>query len=119
MACLEAGEEGNRDDGAIAQDPSDDVTFLYKLVPGLASSSHGLNVARMAGIPESVLSIARRKRIELESAVRDRVEARKRNKLEMVLRALARQQQRRDAGDADNDEDEDGRKLIELCKTLA
>ncbi|GAA5830215.1 hypothetical protein JCM3766R1_002826 [Sporobolomyces carnicolor] len=119
MACLEAGEEGNRDDGAIAQDPSDDVTFLYKLVPGLASSSHGLNVARMAGIPESVLSIARRKRIELESAVRDRVEARKRNKLEMALRALARQQQRRDAGDADSDEEEDGRKLIELCKTLA
>lgn len=35
-----------------------DVTFLYKLVDGICSHSHGLNVARMAGIQESVIEVA-------------------------------------------------------------
>ena len=34
------------------------VTFLYKLVPGVAPSSFGLNVARMAGLPPSVVARA-------------------------------------------------------------
>lgn len=32
-----------------------DVTFLYRLVDGICSHSHGLNVARMAGIDESII----------------------------------------------------------------
>lgn len=35
-----------------------DVTFLYRLVDGICSHSHGLNVARMAGIDESILRSA-------------------------------------------------------------
>lgn len=35
-----------------------DVTFLYKLVDGICSHSHGLNVARMAGIEESIIDRA-------------------------------------------------------------
>lgn len=35
-----------------------DVTFLYKLVDGVCRHSHGLNVARMAGIQESVIDAA-------------------------------------------------------------
>ncbi|EPY53259.1 MutS protein 3 [Schizosaccharomyces cryophilus OY26] len=31
------------------------ISFLYKLVPGIASRSYGLNVARMAGIPISII----------------------------------------------------------------
>ncbi|WBW72667.1 MutS protein-like protein 3 [Schizosaccharomyces osmophilus] len=34
---------------------SQSISFLYKLVPGIASRSYGLNVAKMAGIPNSVI----------------------------------------------------------------
>lgn len=44
------------------------ITFLYKLVPGLADRSFGLNVARMASLPESVVHKAAAKAAEIESA---------------------------------------------------
>ena len=31
------------------------VTFLYKLKSGACPKSHGMNVARLAGLPEEVL----------------------------------------------------------------
>jgi len=34
------------------------ITFLYKLLPGLCPASHGHNVARLAGLPSSVLEEA-------------------------------------------------------------
>jgi DNA mismatch repair ATPase MutS len=34
------------------------VTFLYRMVPGVAPSSFGLNVAALAGIPEDLLRCA-------------------------------------------------------------
>ncbi|KAJ2716793.1 Mismatch repair protein msh3 [Coemansia spiralis] len=58
-----------------AQDQSGDgiaeVTFLYKLVDGASTDSFGLNVARIAGLPESLLRCAReraaRMRTDLDS----------------------------------------------------
>lgn len=35
-----------------------DIIFLYKLRPGVCQDSHGLYIARMAGIPESIVSRA-------------------------------------------------------------
>jgi DNA mismatch repair protein MutS len=37
----------------------DEVTFLYKVVPGAAQKSYGLYVARLAGLPSSVVERAR------------------------------------------------------------
>ncbi|GAA5910183.1 mismatch repair protein MSH3 [Sporobolomyces salmoneus] len=87
----------------------DDITFLYKLVPGLASSSHGLNVAKMAGIPESVLKTANEKRLELERIVKDRVDKRKKAKLAKVVKELERLRSTGEGG---------GRELLEMCKSL-
>lgn len=42
------------------------ITFLYKLVEGVASSSYGLNVASLAGIPTDVIEMAHSKASELE-----------------------------------------------------
>ncbi|MBO4387937.1 MAG: DNA mismatch repair protein MutS [Spirochaetales bacterium] len=42
---------------AVRESPKS-VTFLRKLVPGSASSSYALHVARMAGIPQSVIKDA-------------------------------------------------------------
>ena len=46
-----------------------EITFLYKLTPGLADRSFGLNVARMASLPESAVRKAAVKADEMETAV--------------------------------------------------
>jgi DNA mismatch repair protein MutS len=42
-----------------ARELGDDVVFLHKIVQGAASRSYGIAVARLAGLPESVLARAR------------------------------------------------------------
>ncbi len=42
------------------------IVFLYQLKPGPASRSYGLQVARLAGLPESVLTDALERLLELE-----------------------------------------------------
>jgi DNA mismatch repair protein MSH3 len=61
MAFLE-GEEGEEEGEGGKK-----MTFLYKLKEGGAARSYGLNVARMAGMDEGLLSMARRKSRELEA----------------------------------------------------
>ncbi|KAL5983573.1 DNA mismatch repair protein msh6 [Asimina triloba] len=46
----------------------EEVTFLYKLTPGACPKSYGVNVARLAGLPESVLLKASAKSSEFEAA---------------------------------------------------
>lgn len=43
------------------------VTFLYKLTSGMCPKSHGINVARLAGLPPSVVNMAQMKSQEFES----------------------------------------------------
>lgn len=45
------------------------LTFLYQLVGGMAERSYGLNVARLADIPEEVVRRATEKSHTLEDAV--------------------------------------------------
>src|SRR5262249_52950304 len=42
-----------------AKEIGDDVVFLHRLVKGGASRSYGIAVARLAGVPETVLARAR------------------------------------------------------------
>lgn len=37
----------------------DDITFLRRIVPGGADDSYGIEVAKLAGIPQSVISRAK------------------------------------------------------------
>ncbi|KAH0611340.1 uncharacterized protein H6S33_010605 [Morchella sextelata] len=57
---------------AEADDGSDDITFLYELGEGVASRSYGLNVARLAGLPERCLAVARQKSAMLEAEMKER-----------------------------------------------
>uniref|UniRef100_A0A0P4VS63 DNA mismatch repair protein n=1 Tax=Scylla olivacea TaxID=85551 RepID=A0A0P4VS63_SCYOL len=60
MACM---VEGGEDD----DDPSQEtITFLYKFTDGSCPKSYGFNVARLAGLPETVIRQAREKARELE-----------------------------------------------------
>ena len=44
------------------------ITFLYKLTPGVAPASYGLNVARMAGLDSAILKSAARVSQKLQEA---------------------------------------------------
>ncbi|CAN0888815.1 DNA mismatch repair protein MSH6 [Linum grandiflorum] len=45
----------------------EEVTFLYRLTPGACPKSYGVNVARLAGLPEHVLQTAVAKSSEIEA----------------------------------------------------
>ena len=45
----------------------DDIIFLRRIVPGPADGSYGIEVAKLAGIPDSVIAQARTYLEELES----------------------------------------------------
>lgn len=50
----------------------EEITFLYEVGEGVAHRSYGLNVARLANLPHSVLDLARLKSIELEEKIKRR-----------------------------------------------
>lgn len=50
----------------------ENITFLYQVENGLAYRSYGLNVARLAGLPESTIKLAGVKSRELEDKMRIR-----------------------------------------------
>ncbi|KAK4699369.1 DNA mismatch repair protein MSH3, partial [Phenoliferia sp. Uapishka_3] len=97
MACLEEEQAS----GVSA------VTFLYKLKPGLASRSHGLNVARMAELPDSVLARAFEKAHELEMIMVAKAQARVCERLKRVLLSLA------------SSSEMDQATVVELCSDAA
>ncbi|KAF1891797.1 hypothetical protein Lal_00031606 [Lupinus albus] len=59
--CHMACQVGDRNAGL------DEVTFLYRLTPGACPKSYGINVARLAGLPISVLKKAAAKSREFEA----------------------------------------------------
>ncbi|CZR51049.1 related to DNA mismatch repair protein [Phialocephala subalpina] len=59
-------------DGGEADDGDEEITFLYEVGEGVAHRSYGLNVARLAHVPKSVLDTAAKKSHELEMEVRQK-----------------------------------------------
>ncbi|KAL1958290.1 hypothetical protein VTO42DRAFT_4607 [Malbranchea cinnamomea] len=74
-----------------------DITFLYEVGEGVAHRSYGLNVARLANVPESVLKVAYKKSAELE----EKIKRRKMLATGKRVRALLRRER-----DADTQHDE-------------
>ncbi len=50
-----------------AVEHKDNIVFLHSVEPGPASQSYGLQVAKLAGVPASVIRVARKHLAELES----------------------------------------------------
>ncbi len=59
--------DGIRNVHAAVKEEADQVTFLYRIKDGPADRSYGINVARLAGLPEAVLSRAKDLQKQLES----------------------------------------------------
>ena len=55
-----------------AVEHQDQIVFLHAVQEGPASQSYGLQVARLAGVPQAVIRAARKRLAELESAARER-----------------------------------------------
>ncbi len=45
----------------------DDITFLRRIIPGGADDSYGIEVAKLAGVPNSIINRAKEVLSELES----------------------------------------------------
>jgi len=58
---------------AVSEDKGE-VTFLYKIVPGGVDKSYGIHVAKLAGLPKSVVHRAREVLAELEEGSRSLAE---------------------------------------------
>lgn len=50
-----------------AQEHQDDIIFMHAVQDGAASKSFGIQVAKLAGLPQEVLSFAKQKLVQLES----------------------------------------------------
>jgi DNA mismatch repair protein MSH6 len=57
MACTVQGEQTSSSSSSSSNE-STDVVFLYKFIRGVCSKSFGMNVARLAGLPSSLVSRA-------------------------------------------------------------
>jgi DNA mismatch repair protein MutS len=64
---------------AVAEDRGE-VTFLYKIVPGGVDKSYGIHVAKLAGLPKSVVHRAQEVLEELEDGSRQAQSKRRRRK---------------------------------------
>ena len=51
----------------------EDITFLYEIGEGVAHRSYGLNVAKLAKVPQAVLDTAAVKSKQLEDEVRSKM----------------------------------------------
>nr|XP_033781367.1 DNA mismatch repair protein Msh3 isoform X3 [Geotrypetes seraphini] len=68
MAFLVTEEESEHTGSGEEQNP-EFITFLYQITRGVAGRSYGLNVAKLANVPEEILKKATQKSKELEGLV--------------------------------------------------
>lgn len=66
LTALEGHIQGLRNLNVDVKEQNGTIVFLHKIVQGSASRSYGIHVARLAGVPEKLLSAAEEKLKELE-----------------------------------------------------
>ena len=71
LSALEGELEGVRNYSITAKKRGNDLIFLRKIVRGAADDSYGIEVAKLAGVPDSVIVRAKNCLKELEGAVRE------------------------------------------------
>ena len=68
LAQLAVSKRRVKNYNVFVKEDKDGIVFLRKLIPGAASHSYGIQVARLAGVPEKVLKTARNVLSKLEKA---------------------------------------------------
>ncbi len=67
LTVLEESIKGVRNYNIAAIKRGDELTFLRRILPGPADESYGVEVAKLAGLPESVIARAKKILAELET----------------------------------------------------
>ena len=67
LTALEQLLDGIRNYNIAVKKHGDDITFLRKIIPGGADDSYGIEVAKLAGVPNPVIRRAKRILKDLES----------------------------------------------------
>lgn len=67
LTQLEGLIKGFKNLNVDVKDTDGNIVFLHKIVSGSASKSYGIHVARLAGVPEELLTVAEKKLSQLES----------------------------------------------------
>ncbi len=67
LSALEGHISGVKNYNIAAKKKGDDILFLRKIVPGGADQSYGIEVAKLAGVPDKVITRARHILKELEA----------------------------------------------------
>ena len=68
LTALEGHMKGLKNLNVDVQEKDGNIVFLHKIVEGSASRSYGIHVAKLAGVPQSLLSTAEVKLRELEES---------------------------------------------------
>lgn len=76
MTSLAKSQPGVRTYQVLVEETEDSIVFLRRVVPGAADRSYGIEVARLAGLPQGVIGRARQILAEIE----------RRNRLSLSLR---------------------------------
>ncbi|KAF9950908.1 Mismatch repair protein msh3 [Mortierella alpina] len=120
MASSSPSSSAMEVDGEVVLDDMD-IVFLYKLVPGVSMKSYGLNVARMAKLPMSLIANARTKSMELERILERRgADRRQRQNQASLLDADAetRVPTQHGDGESSNTPEEEKEHRTVLCSRL-
>ena len=68
LAATAENLDGIKNCNIAVKKRQDDMVFLRKIIPGAAEASYGVEVAKLAGLPDSVVTYARRLLGELEKS---------------------------------------------------
>jgi DNA mismatch repair protein MutS len=68
LSALEGSLEGVKNYNITAKKQGGSLIFLRKIVPGSADDSYGIEVAKLAGVPDAVIKKAKQYLAELESS---------------------------------------------------
>ncbi len=69
LTSLEEEEKGVVNYNIVAKKRSDDIIFLRKIVKGAADDSYGIEVAKLAGVPNEVIKTAKKVLADLVASV--------------------------------------------------
>ncbi len=74
LTVMESLLDGVKNYNIAVKKRGDDITFLRRIVPGGADESYGVEVAKLAGLPDSIIERAKMILAELNAAAPDRGE---------------------------------------------
>lgn len=85
LTAMENLLEGVKNYSIAVKKRGDDITFLRRIIPGGADDSYGIEVAKLAGVPQSIITRAKEILSELESGDSAKIEVTKEENDDMQL----------------------------------